>query len=729
MSVVQVQGWDRPGGFVYEPIDANTGGCSRRRRPRNVLVACALFCAVALGMATVKMSSPLDQSTVQGLANPTTLAAGDGGARSPKQQEPQYQPGMSLSLSTMNRGLLGVRVSNHYQHVNTTHGTTDLSTYPWEHVAEPYQATRLELTSVPEGVRGGSHIKWTIEGETVAEGEDKFFFNTAVAFTTPGKYKCVVTVQNPSTISTAAARTSVPERETTVAAGGHGGVAISDSITSYSAVAATTSTAGEIFEYEFAVTVKYVRREIRALTDRDRETFFNAVSVLQRVPSAVGRAVYGDKYYSKDYFNRMHLYYGGARDCDHWHAGAGFVTSHIAITLMYEQALQAVNPSIALPYWDVTIEGTYYDWNDFRTSSVFSDDWFGDASPGNTARTLTQGRFAYVPVMADAREYSAQYNSYGLLRSAWNNDRNPFLTRHDHQLGMMNNKKPSGCRRYRDAYVAEDWMELTEAFNGGAHGNIHGLLGGTWSPEADEYAAVTPYIVIPFVHHAYIAQKIMWRENAIECPESCTFDQGWKDCQCKCSESLMGGRSAAEFLELGDVISTGYFYDADYQLVRKLADSDGHYYEEIPGYSAEESTAIYEGLKDALCIPTKVGSHFEATSTNDVTFWVLHPTFDRLWHLSRLEQNPVFNETWISDSTCVGHNADDVQPFHDLFLEEHEGEPDVIGSAGGESVGPLKGYYTNAELYDLLHPAGMQLPYVYDNFAWPHCDAQGVYIN
>lgn len=67
---------------------------------------------------------------------------------------------------------------------------------------------------------------------------------------------------------------------------------------------------GEVFEYEFVVTVKYVRRELRALTDRDRETFFNAVAVLQRVPSAVGRAVYGEKYYSKDYFNRMHLYYG-----------------------------------------------------------------------------------------------------------------------------------------------------------------------------------------------------------------------------------------------------------------------------------------------------------------------------------------------------------------------------------------------------------------------------------
>ena len=50
---------------------------------------------------------------------------------------------------------------------------------------------------------------------------------------------------------------------------------------------------------------------------------------------------------------------------------------------MYEQSLQAINPSIALPYWDFTIEGTLYDWTDVRTSSIFSDDWFGDGAPRN----------------------------------------------------------------------------------------------------------------------------------------------------------------------------------------------------------------------------------------------------------------------------------------------------------------------------------------------------------
>lgn len=62
--------------------------------------------------------------------------------------------------------------------------------------------------------------------------------------------------------------------------------------------------------YHFEVAVKYVRREIRRMTDRDREIFFNAVAVMQRVPSAVGQQVYGKRYFSKDYFNRLHLYYG-----------------------------------------------------------------------------------------------------------------------------------------------------------------------------------------------------------------------------------------------------------------------------------------------------------------------------------------------------------------------------------------------------------------------------------
>eukprot|EP00903_Cladosiphon_okamuranus_P007186 g6978.t1 len=510
---------DQRSGFRYEPIDAegSCGKLARRRGPRNVLAACALTCAVVAAVGCA-LASPSKEGPVANLSgsNPTNLASNVGVGRS--KETVRMRHASSSSLATVERGAWRVQVANHYQLGGNA--TTDLSLYPWEHVAEPYRETRMELMRVPYGVEDGANIIWMMEGEKMSEGEAKMMLNT-MAFTSPGQYKCTVVVQNPPRSSKAPPSSHAHAAVDAAAENKHGLPRSGPSAgeresrkTKHAAAPEAIGDAdedgtGEVFEHEFVVTVKYVRRELRALTDRDRETFFNAVSVLQRVPSAVGRAVYGEKYYSKDYFNRMHLYYGGARDCDHWHAGAGFVTSHIAITLMYEQALQSINPSIAMPYWDVTIEGTFYDWSDFRTSSVFSDDWFGAGAPENPLKTPDKGRFAYVPVMANATEYSQFYNPYGMLRSPWNTDRNPFLTRHDHLLGFVNNKKPSGCRRFRDAYIAENWMELTEAFNGGAHGNIHGLLGGTWSPEADVYASQTPYIVIPFVHHTYISQKII----------------------------------------------------------------------------------------------------------------------------------------------------------------------------------------------------------------------------
>lgn len=58
----------------------------------------------------------------------------------------------------------------------------------------------------------------------------------------------------------------------------------------------------------------------------------------------------------------------------------------------------------------------------------------------------------------------------------------------------------------------------------------------------------------------------------------------------------------------------------------------------------------------------------------------------RLWHLRRLEASESFNETWVSDHTCYGHNPDDKQPFHNLFLEDTavpaqaEADPEVLSS-------------------------------------------------
>lgn len=44
------------------------------------------------------------------------------------------------------------------------------------------------------------------------------------------------------------------------------------------------------------------------------------------------------------------------------------MTHHVGLTLLFEQALQVVNPSVTIPYWEYTIEGE----SDVAWVTVFS---------------------------------------------------------------------------------------------------------------------------------------------------------------------------------------------------------------------------------------------------------------------------------------------------------------------------------------------------------------------
>ena len=109
---------------------------------------------------------------------------------------------------------------------------------------------------------------------------------------------------------------------------------------------------GATYTSNFTLAIKYVRREIKSLTDTDRDDFFSALQILYTVNMSTGTALYGEKYANAEYFLYKHLTGAGRSDCDHWHDGAAFPTIHTAFTLFAEQALQSINPSIAMPYWE-----------------------------------------------------------------------------------------------------------------------------------------------------------------------------------------------------------------------------------------------------------------------------------------------------------------------------------------------------------------------------------------
>ena len=229
--------------------------------------------------------------------------------------------------------------------------------------------------------------------------------------------------------------------------------------------------------YASRVVCRYVRREIRSLSDDDREAFFRAAGVLYATPDAEGARAYGRAYKSAAYFIATHNELSGDRTCDHFHDGLGFLPQHAAFTLRFERALQSVDPKVSVPYWDYTIEAydvaVAGDMAAWRRSPVFRDDWFGDAQP--EGHVVNAGRWAYTAV---ARASSADTaNAYGLIRAPWNVNKVPYLTRANTTFGFSLSDVPS-CADHYSVMQTTAWSDFGVDVQYNAHGTVHAMIGG-----------------------------------------------------------------------------------------------------------------------------------------------------------------------------------------------------------------------------------------------------------
>ena len=201
---------------------------------------------------------------------------------------------------------------------------------PWDVVAEPYKEQILSVKSFVDS--NGNNIlydgadltiatddyvvTWEINGETYTGKEINFQLNIA-----PQVLTCSVTISGSNNDG---------------------------------------SNSGYIASTEFTMAVKYVRRELRSLSDDDRNLFLRTLRLLYDVSTEDGQQLYGEKYISAEGLLFRHLNGAGRTDCDHWHDGAGIVVQHMAFTLLAEQALQAVDRSIAMPYWEYAQDASLY---------------------------------------------------------------------------------------------------------------------------------------------------------------------------------------------------------------------------------------------------------------------------------------------------------------------------------------------------------------------------------
>ena len=191
---------------------------------------------------------------------------------------------------------------------------------PWDAVAEAYRDQNIRIalsyTSSSGVVVSASDedviVKWQILGQKYTGVEATF--NAAAI---PGVYECTVSVKAASDDS-------------------------------------------EVFSKTFTMAVKYIRREVRSLTETDRTKFFKALKVFYDTDLEEGKKLYGEKFNNAEYFLLKHL------------NGAAFVNKHLAFTLEAEQSLQSIDKTIAMPYWEYFQDAYLTRWQE---SDVFSHEW------------------------------------------------------------------------------------------------------------------------------------------------------------------------------------------------------------------------------------------------------------------------------------------------------------------------------------------------------------------
>lgn len=471
----------------------------------------------------------------------------------------------------------------------------------------------------------------------------------------------------------------------------------------------------------FTVGVKYIRREIRSLTDDDRNTFLNALQTLYTTSTVDGQAKYGSKYKSAEDFLLKHLNGAAKVDCDHWHDGAGIVTHHAAISLELEQSLQAINPTIALPYWEYGKDYQLYDY--WWQSPIFNDDWFGEASPSTADHSLRSGRWAGLK-FPDGSSYKSNWdissskslnpfvNGQGHLRSPWNNNPSQVLSRCNRTYGADETVMPK-CDEINSCFKSASLADMSNCLNGVTHGPVHVLIGGTWSSKADDTTLLTSIDRV-------LLFKLLWRTGYTRCPESC---DGSSICSCAVPEEYIKTYGIEQILRNSQV----------YDLI----------YNKMPLDTLDDLQDALEAVED----PGIAGDMFSSAASYDPTFWPLHGQIERILGLKRIQlsqgiiNSDNFDETWgfsvtddrylqgycdwssvkgasditlptcefTSTESCEGHNANDVMEFSN-FLGQ------------GES-------YTNTDFYTFSHPWNDDLPYVYDTYGFDYCEDEGYVFN
>ncbi|HKG26386.1 MAG TPA: tyrosinase family protein, partial [Thermomicrobiales bacterium] len=146
-----------------------------------------------------------------------------------------------------------------------------------------------------------------------------------------------------------------------------------------------------------------LRRNAKDLSPDERAAYISAILALKEKPSpwAMGLSVY----------DTFVLWHRDAFNCDisAAHMAPAFFPWHRQLLLLFEEQLRTIDPSIALPYWDWTVDNT-------PDSYVWADDFMGGNGDPTQGYVVTTGPFAGGQWVIKIFDYNDTVQNPSLIR-------------------------------------------------------------------------------------------------------------------------------------------------------------------------------------------------------------------------------------------------------------------------------------------------------------------------
>lgn len=501
----------------------------------------------------------------------------------------------------------------------------------------------------------------------------------------------------------------------------------------------------------------YVRREFRSLTTEDQQAFMDANYIIYSTSEEKGQALYGANFRNSTSLTRYHHFSAAQQDADHIHEGNGFLTQHIKFSNMFEDSLRAIDPALSLPYWDFTIDVAEN--RNAWESVILSSDTYGAMSlPSNVSHGFTytedamddgrvkDSRWADLKVEQNVWYDDLRY-SYGYLRAPWNLNPSPYITRY--AFSFKNKLTFPDCASHYDVLQYDDMMDFFATIGNSPHSKTHTVLGGFYGCDAFQTLIDQGYIannenarVLCSFWSFYV--KEFWRRNFITPDRSCALPDTTRPRGATTATSSSAAKMTTTTATAEASASCGFTCVAGQEddMLDFLFEQSHLNIDTTTNPTGARAAVLQficnssDGTSTGRSYGSQIftGDHLESASPADPSFWVIHPTIERLFHAKLLSGGFVtdywpihVNEsqsTYVcAKNACYNATTGSYDYHTDCCYGHYRDDQTMDADVGSRAAYTGATNYATLQATDPTSIEKYQMPYIYDTFTWDHCTA------